>query len=57
MRGRLTGKYLIWFALLALVVGLVAIACGGDDDEIAAPAPAAPGRPRRRSRSSGSDRR
>ena len=45
MRGRLTGKYLIWFALLALVVGLVAIACGGDDDEVAAPAPAAPAAP------------
>ena len=42
MRGRLTGKYLIGIALLTLVVGLVAIACGGDDDEVAAPAPAAP---------------
>ena len=45
MRGRLTGKYLMGIALLALVVGLVAIACGGDDDEVAAPAPAAPAAP------------
>ena len=44
MRRKWTGKYLIGIALMALAVGLVAIACGGDD-EVAAPAPAAPAAP------------
>ena len=39
-----TGKVLLGLSLL-LVFGLVAVACGGDDDELAAPAPAAPAAP------------
>ena len=42
MRETLRGKSLIGIALLVLSVALVAAACGGDDDELAAPAPAAP---------------
>ena len=40
-RGKHTGKLVIGLVLL-LAVGLVAAACGGDDEELAAPAPAAP---------------
>ena len=36
---------LVMGLVLVLVVGLVAAACGGDDDELAAPAPAAPAAP------------
>ena len=39
-----TGKLVIGLVLV-LVVGLVAAACGGDDEELAAPAPAAPAAP------------
>ena len=39
--GGATGKLVIGLVLV-LVVGLVATACGGDDEELAAPAPAAP---------------
>ena len=42
--GGATGKLVIG-VVLVLVVGLVAVACGGDDDELAAPAPAAPAAP------------
>ena len=42
MRRTWTGKYLIGIALLALVLGLVAIACGDDDEDVAAPAPVEP---------------
>ena len=42
--GGATGKLVISLVLV-LVVGLVATACGGDDDELAAPAPSAPAAP------------
>ena len=44
MYGGATGKLVIGLVVV-LVVGLVATACGGDDDELAAPAPAAPAAP------------
>ena len=44
MWGRLTGKSLVGVSLLVLIMGLVAAACGGED-EAAAPAPAAPAAP------------
>ena len=45
MQGRVIRGSFIGTALLALVFGLIAAACGGDDDEVAAPAPAAPAAP------------